>query len=145
LWWAKEYGAAKDEIIRAKEAQIEQLKGEIQSLHDLTPMKIREYFVSVTTQLEEYNDRLKQEIDKARVEIEQKNQAIARYSQDTDLAIDELNKLKAEKSRLEDKAESFEKQLSDLLPITKLANRQVLETRAVELDASKIQYIVAML
>src|SRR5438067_4815729 len=95
LWWAKEYGAAKDEIIRAKEAQIEQLKGEIQSLHDLTPMKIREYFVSVTTQLEEYNDRLKQEIDKARVEIEQKNQAIARYSQDTDLAIDELNKLKA--------------------------------------------------
>jgi len=32
LWWSKEYAAAKDEIISAKEAQIELLKNEIETL-----------------------------------------------------------------------------------------------------------------
>ena len=45
LWWGKEYGAAKDEIIKAKEAQIDTLNREIQNLRELTPMKIREYFL----------------------------------------------------------------------------------------------------
>ena len=53
LWWSKEFGAAKDEIIRAREAQIGLLESEVQNLKELTPMKIREYFLSVKVQLEE--------------------------------------------------------------------------------------------
>ncbi len=45
LRWSKEYAAAKDEVIKAKEAQIELLKNEIQALRELSPVKIREYFV----------------------------------------------------------------------------------------------------
>jgi hypothetical protein len=103
LWWSKEYSAAKDEIIKAKEAQIaslkagidsiqmlsgettkakdaqiETLKNEIQNLRELTPMKIREYFLSVKGQLEEYNDKLQEELKTAYEEIEKKDSEISR-------------------------------------------------------------------
>ena len=76
LWWAKEYSAAKDEIIKAKDAQIETLKNEIQNLRELTPMKIREYFLSIKEQLEEYNDKLQEELKTAYEEIEKKDSEI---------------------------------------------------------------------
>lgn len=72
LWWAKEYAAAKDETIHAKEAQIELLKTEVQNLRELTPMKLREYFLSVKEQLEEYNDKLREELEAARKEIQKR-------------------------------------------------------------------------
>jgi hypothetical protein len=62
LRWSKEYGAAKDAVIKAKEEQIQLLKMEVESLQRMTPMKIREYFESVKKQLEEYNDRLQSEV-----------------------------------------------------------------------------------
>ncbi len=49
--WAKEYAAAKDETIKAKEAQMEVLKERIIGLQDLTPPKVREYFLSMREQL----------------------------------------------------------------------------------------------
>jgi chromosome segregation ATPase len=61
LRWSREYAAAKDETIRAKEAQIEGLRQQVAALQDLTPMKLREYFLSTKTQLEEYIDNLKAE------------------------------------------------------------------------------------
>jgi len=101
LWWAKEYSAAKDETLKAKEAQIaslkaalesfqalfgetakakdaqiEALKNEIQNLRELTPMKLREYFLSVKEQLEEYNDILQGELKNAQEEIEKKDSEI---------------------------------------------------------------------
>jgi prefoldin subunit 5 len=101
LWWAKEFSSAKDEIIKAKDAQIERLKGEIdsvrgytgdivkakdtqieslkneiQSIKEMTPMKIREYFHSVKEQLEEYIDKLKRQLDEANKQIEEKSEEI---------------------------------------------------------------------
>jgi len=64
LKWSKEYSRAKDEIIRLKDAEIEQLK-------ELNPIKIREYFQSVKTQLEEYNDRLQCQLAIAEERIEE--------------------------------------------------------------------------
>jgi len=83
LRWSKEYAAAKDEVIRAKEAQIELLKIEIQTLHELSPVKIREYFVSVKTQLEEYIDLQKSQIKDAETALSRKETQIAelRYAQ----------------------------------------------------------------
>jgi hypothetical protein len=80
LWWAKEYAAAKDETIHAKEAQIELLKTEVQNLRELTPMKLREYFLSVKEQLEEYNDKLREELEADRKEIQKKESELQRMN-----------------------------------------------------------------
>ena len=72
LWWGKEYGAAKDAVIQAKDAQIEVLQREVQALQQLTPMRIREYFLSVRQQLEEYNDALRLELVAAKQRLEAK-------------------------------------------------------------------------
>lgn len=111
LWWAKEFGAAKDEIIKAKEAQIELLKNEVQNLKDLTPMKIREYFLSVKAQLEEYNNLLQQQLNDAQAEIKQKDTAISIYSQGTDAARNMLSGMQAEKSQLEQKVTNLQDEL----------------------------------
>ncbi len=70
LWWSKEYAAAKDETIRAKDAQIAALEAQLDTFRELTPMKIREYFVSVKDQLEEYNDMLKKQVEEKDRQIE---------------------------------------------------------------------------
>jgi len=94
LRWAKEYAAAKDEIIRAKESEIAALNAQIKILNELTPMKIREYFLSVKTQLEEYIEHL-----------EQRNKAL---ESELSMAVQEpradqiMNALRAEKIKLED-------------------------------------------
>lgn len=76
LWWAKEYTAAKNETIHAKEAQIELLKTELENLRELTPMKLREYFLSVKEQLEEYNNKLREELESANDAIKNKDSEI---------------------------------------------------------------------
>lgn len=76
LWWSKEYIAAKDEIIKSKDAQIDLLNAQIKSLQDLTPMKIREYFLSVREQLEEYNESLQTQLKQAQDMLDLKQQEI---------------------------------------------------------------------
>jgi DNA repair exonuclease SbcCD ATPase subunit len=79
LVWGREFAAAKDETIKAKEAQLvtkdetikakdAQIEGLTQRLkeeRELNPMTIREYFVSVKAQLEEYIAVLKGQRDEA--------------------------------------------------------------------------------
>ncbi len=93
LWWGKEYSAAKNETIKAKDAQIELLQREVQNYRELTPMKIREYFLSVKEQLEEYNNALKAELD-------EKEATIERMRADDDLHNNVIEELKAEKEDL---------------------------------------------
>lgn len=127
LWWAKEYSAAKDETIKAKDAQIETLKNEIQNLRELTPMKLREYFLSVKEQLEEYNDILQGKLKKAQEEIEKKDSEIRDMVEknpgafpggpepgfDIRMAKVEayLRRLTAEKEQLQAEAESLKQKL----------------------------------
>jgi signal transduction histidine kinase len=89
LRWSKEFGDAKDQTIKAKEAQIEVLKAQIdslksesQSLRELTPMKLREYLTSTKTMLEEYNDALKQDLQKAHEELDSARAQIGMMEQD---------------------------------------------------------------
>lgn len=63
LKWSKEFEKAKNETIKAKEAQILVLEQQVKSFQDMTPMKLREYFNSVKQQLEEYNEELKKQLD----------------------------------------------------------------------------------
>ncbi len=76
LRWSKEYAAAKDETIRAKDAQIDALKQQIENLKDLTPNKLREYFESTRTSLEEYIEKLKIQLREAKDKTSQKSQQI---------------------------------------------------------------------
>jgi hypothetical protein len=103
LRWSKEFAAAKDEIIKSKDAEIASLKTqisnvgsakddalkakdahigvlerEIKGLQELNPTKLREYVQSIKQGLEEYNDILKQKVeekDRAIVELELKGQS----------------------------------------------------------------------
>lgn len=67
--WSKEFSDAKDEIIRAKESQIASLENEVRFLHELSPMKIREYFLSVRSQLEEIIDDKEVQLRKFKDEL----------------------------------------------------------------------------
>jgi hypothetical protein len=111
LQWSKEFKDAKDEIIRAKEAHIELLKNELQNLRDLTPMKIREYFISVRQQLEEYNSELQEKLQKAREESEAKNREIQKLLSEGNTHSPDLKRLQAEKEEIEGEKASYTHQL----------------------------------
>ena|GEM_PF-3789111 len=107
----KNLGAAKDETIKAKDSQIEMLKNECANLRELTPMKIREYFVSVRSQLEEFNDNLKSQLEQAQRESEEKDQQIkelrsAGVTHETD-----INRLTIEMAQLAGEREALMKRL----------------------------------
>ena len=114
LWWSKEYAAAKDEIIRAKDAQIALLDKEIQNLRELTPMKIREYFLSVRKQLEEYNELLNKELEEARKEIEDKNIEIEHLKSEDVNKSDEVINVEKKRDLIQKTANSLENQLGTL-------------------------------
>ena len=77
IYWGKEFSSAKNEIIKSKDTQIALLEREISSLKELTPMKIREYFISVRDQLEEFNEDLKNKLSDAKTEIEDRDKQIS--------------------------------------------------------------------
>jgi chromosome segregation ATPase len=113
LMWAKEFREAKQETIRAKEAQIDLLKNEIQNLRELNPVTIREHFKSVKEQLEERIQSLKEQFDQAQAEITQKDVEINRYRSDSASPV-EMEKLKTEKLMLEDEAAFLKHQLKKM-------------------------------
>jgi seryl-tRNA synthetase len=112
IWWGREFSAAKDEIIRAKDAQIEVLNREIDSLRELTPMKLREYFLSMREQLEEYNESLKSKLEEAECELEKKGSAILRLKSEGKKKIEEIRKLESEREQIAEAASSLSKKLS---------------------------------
>ena len=133
LRWSKEFGAAKDEtiksketqietlrnalrslgtlqdeVIKAKDAQIESLHHEIENIRELTPMKIREYFLSVKAQLEEFNDCLQQQLHDARAELDAKCARIQQLRLNGHSQSADVEKILADKRELEEKLQSLE-------------------------------------
>lgn len=104
----------KNEIIKVKEEQIGVLEKQVKSLSELTPMKIREYFLSVREQMEEYNNLLKKELDDARNELESKSQEISNLKQEGEKNISEIEKLEEERQHIAEAANTLENQLSEL-------------------------------
>lgn len=79
--WSKEFSDAKDEIIRAKESQIASLENEVRFLHELSPMKIREYFLSVRSQLEEIIDDKEVQLRKFKEELKAKENELSQLQE----------------------------------------------------------------
>lgn len=114
LWWGREFAAAKDEIIKAKEAQIELLTSEVFSLKELTPMKIREYFLSVREQMEEYNNLLKNQLDDAHTQLENKTTEIEKLKHEGEKSAIEVKKIEDERQRIAEAAFNLEQQLASV-------------------------------
>jgi hypothetical protein len=115
LWWAKEFKAAKDETIKAKDAQIELLKTQIEGLRELSPMKVREYFLSVKEQLEEFINDLQNQLQEARADIEQKSELIGKLQNEGRVHEAEVKRLSDEIANLEAFAKAIEGEGSKLL------------------------------
>ncbi len=96
LRWSKEYATAKDETIKAREAQIAVLEAQIKVLQDFTPMKIQEYFVAVKKQLEDYNDLLQNKLKQAEETIKQVKDELEKKLEDLKIAKKEKEQLRSE-------------------------------------------------
>ena len=114
LRWSKEFAAAKDATIEAKDAQIDGLKREIESLRELTPMKLREYYLSIKQQLEEYIEALHQQLAGAKAEIEAKNAAIATLRTQGTMQSQHLQGLERDRDALQQKTSALEHQLKQI-------------------------------
>lgn len=114
IYWSREYISAKDEIIKAKEAQIEQLESQVQHYKDLTPMKIQEYFHSVKEQLEEYNDSLQTKLENTKDQLEKKNEELKKLEQNDQQKSSTITNIKEEKEKLEEQVSELEKDLEKL-------------------------------
>ena len=120
ITWAKEHMRAKNEILKAKNTQIELLQQEINSFRELTPMKLREYFLSVRTQLEEYNDLLTKQLAEAHADIKNREQQIASLKNGNEKELLEL--LVFESDKVKDRAVALEAKLTSLEQINKASN-----------------------
>ena len=117
LRWSKEFADAKEATIAAKDAQIQVLEKQIEDLRDLTPMKLREYVLSIKDQLEEYNDSLQSQVEKLKSEITEKNQQITSLSEEGAQKRSEVEQVKKEKEELNKKVVYLERIRKELKPV----------------------------
>lgn len=140
LFWSKEYISAKDEIIKAKEAQIETLRSQVDHYKELTPMKIQEYFHSVKEQLEEYNDALQLKLEKAKSQIEEKSQKLEKLQKNDKRKKTEIETIEKEKGQLEKQVAELEE---DLIKLRK--NEEEFNTiRIPKIDVSALTSVSKM-
>jgi chromosome segregation ATPase len=140
LKWSKEYSQAKDEIIKAKDAQIEMLKLQVQNLLELNPVKLKEYYAAVKEQLEKYNDLLKEQLAAAKKEIEIMQMALNKMKDKEEDNQEKISKLSDEKERLERNVIDLEGNLFEMQ--SDLINQSI-EPIIPELDSKKLKGIIS--
>jgi len=131
IFWSKEYRIAKDETIKSKDEQIRLLEREIDFYKDLTPMKIREYFVSVKAQLEEYNEFLGSQLIDAKKAIEEKKSKIIELEKFGSSANEE-------KLQLEKQVAELEMKMKELTEATKQYQEKAKQEKSIELKIPDI-------
>lgn len=132
LWWSREHTAAKqaqidnlksqieklaeakDETIRAKQAQIDAILVYVNELKELTPMKIREYFISVKEQLEEYINVLEDDLQDAQSEMEDLQRQTEEERAKAVASTEIIKRIEGERKMLIAHESDLESQLKDL-------------------------------
>lgn len=119
--WSTEFKEAKDASLQAKQSEVDAknahiatLQSEIESLKNLTPMKVREYFDSVKVQLTEYNDSLQQQLSGATNDIQSKQSEIDALRTQGSQHVADIQRLEKEKQELQAAKEELEKKVSDI-------------------------------
>jgi chromosome segregation ATPase len=105
---------AKDAQIEAKEAQVDAIRQEAESLRELTPMKLRDYFVSMREQMEEYNNVLTKELQNAQAVIEKKDLEISGLRAEGQASQVEIESLATERDDLEAAVTSLRGRLHEI-------------------------------
>lgn len=135
--WAKEFAVAKDEIIRAREAETEakaeqlQTKDELIRIKDiqikhwqsLTPEKVIEYHNSVKAELYAYNETLRSELESSKQELKatlEKQEKLEKTIPSNEIIKREIARLKSEKIKHE-KIVSLLEQQSRLLSRSRIS------------------------
>ena len=114
LKWSKEFAEAKDEIIKAKEAQIQVLQSQLEGLRELSPMKIKEYVDSSQELLERYIDQLKEQLQVARVGIQSKEDEIHRLQGAGATQAQQIQDLRLQKAALEETTRTLASNVASL-------------------------------
>ena len=107
LRWSNEYAAAKDEIVKAKDAMIDVLNKEIENLREFTSPQLREHYLAQKTGLEERIENLQEQLAQARAELSRKDEQIQSLLPDS-----QANKAKLE--QLEESRRELRKKISGL-------------------------------
>jgi hypothetical protein len=138
LRWSKEFAAAKDEAlkakneqvttlektvsslqttqeqtIRAKDAEIAALQREVQTYQNLTPMKLREYTESMKQMFEEMASMLQEQLNQAQLRIKDLTAKIDQLEAAHDTQAAELEELKAIRVQLEERTHALTNQLDE--------------------------------
>jgi DNA repair exonuclease SbcCD ATPase subunit len=108
--WSDEYREAKEETIKSKEAHIEMLQNEVENLHALTPIKMREYFESTKDSLEEFVEVLQTQLDDAKSTLKKKGDEIKELESQNR----EIGRLQQEKETLTEAVDELEEEVEDL-------------------------------
>ena len=118
--WGQQYEKAKnaqiqatETIVKAKDSQIETLNTEIGLLRDMLSPKMRESFVSMREQLEEYNESLKDQLTSAKSQIAelQSKQTSQTFN------VNQLNEVESERSLLQQRIHNLENEIKELQDI----------------------------
>jgi chromosome segregation ATPase len=142
LRWSKEYTTAKDETIRSKDAHIDVLRTELASLRELTPMKIREYFLSMRQQLEEYNESLKRKLALAEQQIGHKDAEIAALTASGTQSNERVRQLTTERDAIRSAVDELRAEVQDLRSSARQAIPQIEPlARSSLFDYGKIQTV----
>ena len=117
LKWSKEFADAKNAVIASKDAQIETLKLELDNLRQLSPPKLREYYVSMKQQLEEYNEMLQTKLSHARSEADTKTEQIESLQRKGEVQSSLLSSLQRKRDELQREAELSQAKIEALSDI----------------------------
>jgi chromosome segregation ATPase len=106
IWWGREHIAAKNEIIKAKEAEIETLKTQYETIKELSSPLLREYHRGVREELEEYIEKLKLELNK-------KEDQIKKIQAGKKVKTHELKQLEHDKGRIQETVTILENKVKE--------------------------------
>lgn len=126
LRWANEFAKAKDEIIRAKEAEaktkdglvsvkdahIALLEREIRSLKEkeLSPIKLRDSFLAVRAQLEKYNEELVAAVAIVQSKLDDKERQLTEMQAQESEARARVQQLETERTKLAQRGAALKKE-----------------------------------
>lgn len=136
IYWSKEHLGAKNEIIKSKDEQLKLLEREISTYKELTPMKIREYYLAIKVQFEEYNNLLQSQLDAAQSEIKGKQKQIEGLADSGSKTSLEKSELDKELKELKKKLKQLEEEINRYKKATK--KEQTFEIKIPEINTASI-------
>jgi chromosome segregation ATPase len=121
--WGPEFERAKNEIIRAKEAQIISLQKTLEIQRELSPSVLREAYKRMREHLEDYVHFLEGELQKARERTQEMESKLSSLERDTSDKAKEVAGLESERGELTNRLASLESKIRVLYEVQQALRR----------------------